>query len=67
MGHSIFVALSGLVIAALAVVCALILDTVARGRRETRRLNYLRLPAPQQAIGFDEGPSKGASQDMGDA
>ncbi len=43
---TLFVALSGFVIAALALVCALILDTISRGRRETRRLRYLALPAP---------------------
>ena len=43
---SLFVALSGFVIAALNMVCALILDTISRGRRETRRLRYLELPAP---------------------
>jgi hypothetical protein len=43
---SLFVALAGFVIAALSLVCALILDTISRGRRETRRLRYLDLPAP---------------------
>lgn len=43
---SLFVSLSGFVISALSLLCALILDTVSRGRRETRRLRYLDLPAP---------------------
>ena len=45
---SLFVALSGLVIAALSVVCALILDTVSRGRREARHLTYLQHAAPRR-------------------
>ncbi len=44
---SLFVALSGFVIAALAVTCALILDTVSRGRREARHLRYLQFPGPK--------------------
>ena len=41
------VAVTGLVVlASLSFVCGLILDTVVRGRRETRRLAYLALPAP---------------------
>lgn len=41
------VAVTGLVVlASLSAVCGLILDTVVRGRRETRRLAYLALPAP---------------------
>lgn len=47
---SLFAALSGFVIAALSLVCALILDTISRGRRETRRLRYLSLPAPGATI-----------------
>lgn len=47
---SLFVALSGFVISALSLVCALILDTISRGRRETRRLRYLALPAPGAAF-----------------
>lgn len=47
---SLFAALSGFVIAALSLVCALILDTISRGRRETRRLRYLSLPAPGAAL-----------------
>ncbi len=31
----------------LALACGLILDSVARGRRETKRLAYLRIPAPE--------------------
>lgn len=41
---TLFVSLSGFVIAAMAVVSALILDTVARGRREARHLAYLGYP-----------------------
>jgi hypothetical protein len=35
-----------ILIACLAVMCGLILDTVVRGRREMRRLAYLAHPAP---------------------
>ena len=44
---TLFVALSGFVIAAMATVSALILDTVSRGRREARHLAYLQLPGPR--------------------
>ena len=44
---TLFVALSGFVIAAMAIVSALILDTVSRGRREARHLAYLRFPGPR--------------------
>ena len=41
------IGITGLVVlACLAYVCGLILDTVVRGRREVRRLAYLSLPAP---------------------
>jgi glycosyltransferase involved in cell wall biosynthesis len=43
---SLFVSLSGFVISALSLLCALILDSVSRGRRETRWLRYIELPAP---------------------
>jgi len=45
---SLFVSVSGFLISSLSLVCALILDTVARGRRESRRLAYLQYPAPRQ-------------------
>jgi glycosyltransferase involved in cell wall biosynthesis len=35
-----------MIVAALSFMCGLILDTVGRGRRELRRLAYLRYPAP---------------------
>ncbi len=41
---SLVVAVSGFVAAMLSVVCALILDSLARGRRESRRLSYLQYP-----------------------
>lgn len=44
---SLFVSLSGFVISALSVVCALILETISRGRREARYLAYLRHRAPR--------------------
>lgn len=47
---TLFVSLSGFVIAALAVVSALILDTVARGRREARHLAYLRYPGVSASL-----------------
>ena len=43
---SLFTALSGFVIAALSFVCAVLLDSVARGRREARRIAYLSYPPP---------------------
>jgi len=45
---SLFVALSGFIISALSLVCALILDTISRGRREARHLLYLQFNAPQK-------------------
>jgi len=39
------------VVALLALVCGLILDTVARARLEQRRLAYLALPGPQASVG----------------
>ena len=44
---SLFVSLSGFVVSIVCIACALILDTVARGRREARRLSYLRYKAPK--------------------
>ncbi len=41
---SLLVAVSGFVASMLSVVCALILDSLARGRREIRRLSYLQFP-----------------------
>lgn len=35
-----------MLLAFLALVCGLILDTVSRGRRETKRLHYLHIPGP---------------------
>ncbi|WP_367647803.1 glycosyltransferase family 2 protein [Ruegeria arenilitoris] len=43
---SLFASLTGFVLAIVCVACALILDTVSRGRREARRLSYLQYPAP---------------------
>lgn len=39
-------AASTMTLAFLALVCGLVLDTVSRGRRETKRLHYLRIPGP---------------------
>lgn len=44
---SLFVSLSGIGLAALSLVCAVILETVARGRREARYMTYLQIPGPQ--------------------
>ncbi len=44
---SLFAALTGFLISFMCVACALILDTVSRGRREARRLSYLQLSAPK--------------------
>ena len=44
---SLVVATGGIGLAALSVVCALVLDTVARGRREARWLAYLSYGAPR--------------------
>lgn len=43
---SLFVALSGMGAAALSLVCALVLDTVSRGRREARHMAYLQHRGP---------------------
>lgn len=43
---SLFVALSGIIVAALSLVCAMVLDSVARGRREARHMAYLQHPGP---------------------
>ncbi|MEO1109782.1 MAG: glycosyltransferase family 2 protein [Pseudomonadota bacterium] len=45
---SLIVAVAGFVAAILSVVCALILDSLARGRREIRRLSYLQFPGVTQ-------------------
>ncbi|MES0863529.1 glycosyltransferase family 2 protein [Ruegeria sp. SCPT10] len=45
---SLIVAVAGFVAAMLSVVCALILDSLARGRREIRRLSYLQFPGVTQ-------------------
>lgn len=39
-------AASVMLLAFLALTCGLVLDTVTRGRRETKRLHYLQIPAP---------------------
>jgi glycosyltransferase involved in cell wall biosynthesis len=39
-----------MLLAFLSIVCGLILDTVTRGRREMKRLAYLQVPAPQDAL-----------------
>ena len=44
---SLFASLSGLILAALSLACATILDSIARGRRELRYMNYLRFDAPR--------------------
>lgn len=41
-----------MIVAVLSFFSGLILDTVARGRREAKRLAYLRYPAPQASIGW---------------
>ena len=35
----------------LSIVCGLVLDTVTRGRREFKRLQYLQIPAPTETLG----------------
>lgn len=55
---SLIVALSGFVISALSMVCAMILDSVSRGRRETRQLRYLQFPAPGADLGATPEPQK---------
>jgi hypothetical protein len=40
-----------MMLAFLSVVCGLVLDTVTRGRREMKRLAYLQIPAPLEALG----------------
>jgi hypothetical protein len=47
---SLIVAVGLAVVALLALVCGLILDTVARARLEQRRLAYLALPGPQASL-----------------
>lgn len=55
---TLFVSLSGFVIAAMAVVSALILDTVARGRREARHLAYLGYPGVSAASNGAKGNAR---------
>ena len=43
------VAASLVILSFLAVACGLILDSVARGRREMKRLDYLAIPGPADA------------------
>lgn len=51
---SLFVALSGFIISGGSMMCALILDTISRGRRESRHMRYLQFPSPDQsALGDD--------------
>jgi glycosyltransferase involved in cell wall biosynthesis len=40
----------------LSLVCGSILETVTRGRRETKRLAYLQIPAPASLLGHEAGP-----------
>lgn len=47
---SLVVAVSGFVASMLSVVCALILDSLARGRSEIRRLSYLRIPGVAERV-----------------
>jgi glycosyltransferase involved in cell wall biosynthesis len=47
---SLIVAVGLVVVALLALVCGLILDTVARARLEQRRLAYLAVPGPQASL-----------------
>jgi Glycosyl transferase family 2 len=44
-------AASIMLLAFLSLVCGLVLDTVTVGRRETKRLSYLRVPSPLSALG----------------
>ena len=46
---SLFVSLTGIGLAALSLVCAVILETVARGRREARYMTYLQIPGPEDS------------------
>lgn len=47
---SLIVAVSGFVATMLSVVCAFILDSLSRGRREIRRLSYLQYPGVAQTL-----------------
>ncbi|RYZ04704.1 MAG: glycosyltransferase [Myxococcales bacterium] len=40
-----------MLLAFLALVCGLVLDTVTRGRREIKRLSYLQIPSPAATLG----------------
>ncbi|KAA8605171.1 glycosyl transferase [Salipiger aestuarii] len=44
---SLLVSLTGIGLAALSLVCAVILETVARGRREARYMTYLQIAGPE--------------------
>jgi hypothetical protein len=48
-----FLVVGLLVIACLSVVSGLVLDTVTRGRRETKMLRYLAIPGPVDEFGAD--------------
>ena len=37
-----------MVVAALSLMCGVILDTVSRGRREAKRMRYLAIPSPAE-------------------
>jgi len=39
-----------MLLAFLALVCGLVLDTVTRGRREMKRLSYLQVPSPAATL-----------------
>ena len=45
-------AAGAMILASLSFCCALILDTVTRGRKEAKRLRYLALPAPIELLGL---------------
>lgn len=45
-----FLAASIMIMAVLSLACGLVLDTVTRGRREFKRLLYLQIPAPKEAL-----------------
>ena len=45
---SLFMALSGFIISSLSIVCAVLLDSISRGRREARHIAYLQYPGLRQ-------------------
>lgn len=49
-----------MILAFLSLTCGLILDSVAHGRRELKRLHYLTLPAPAFSTAFDSATGGGA-------